>query len=65
MGLRHIAHVLLEDLDPVRDNRSPEEDGVGVVGQRSERGPLECETWSESLAEVAAEGDESSRVGGT
>lgn len=26
----------LEDLDPVKDKRSPEEEGVGVVGGRSE-----------------------------
>ena len=55
----------LEDLGPVRDNRSPEEDGVGVVGRKSEPWPWAVETASESLAVDAVDDDESSRVGGT
>ena len=48
-----------EDLDPVKDKRSPEEEGVGVVGRRLEPWPVERETESESLA---GDEEESSRV---
>ena len=51
-----------EDLDPVKDKRSPEEEGVGVVGRRLEPWPVGRETESESLA---VDEEESSRVWGT
>lgn len=48
-----------EDLDPVKDKRSPEEEGVGVVGRRLEPWPVGRETESDSLA---VDEEESSRV---
>lgn len=67
MVVKHIAHVLLEDLVPVLGNRRPEEDGVGVVGRQSEPRPVgeiieEDETASENLDAATSfeEGDDSS-----
>lgn len=71
MVARHIAQVLLEDLVPLLGKRSPDDEGVGVVGRRSEAGPVGesaegLETTSESLDEATPfEGEESSEVWGT